>query len=84
MFHGIVLQHEQAFFKAWRRGVTITGTRWFGDGKTAPDAASSKWELPTGRQQTAEPLRALSNASSPRGNADGRSGPAPCRVSATS
>jgi hypothetical protein len=38
--------NEQAFFEAWCRGVTIVGTRWFGDGKSTPETASSKWDLP--------------------------------------
>lgn len=37
--------NEQAFFQAWRRGVTIAGRRWFGDGQTPPDNAKSKWDL---------------------------------------
>ena len=37
--------NEEAFFDAWRRGVEIAGARWFGDGATAPEAASSKWQL---------------------------------------
>ncbi|MGH3556010.1 MAG: hypothetical protein ACRDTK_00555 [Mycobacterium sp.] len=37
--------NEQAFFEAWRRGVTIAGCRWFGDGQTSPDTAKSKWDL---------------------------------------
>lgn len=37
--------NEQAFFEAWRRGVTIASRRWFGDGQTPPDNAKSKWDL---------------------------------------
>ena len=37
--------NEQAFFDAWRRGVTIAGRRWFGDGNAAPQSAASKWDL---------------------------------------
>ena len=36
---------EEAFFDAWRRGVALAGARWFGDGKTAPENAGSKWDL---------------------------------------
>jgi hypothetical protein len=37
--------NESSFFDAWRRGVVIAGQRWFADGKTAPESASTKWEL---------------------------------------
>jgi hypothetical protein len=37
--------NEQAVFDAWRRGVAIAGPRWFGDGNTSPQSASSKWNL---------------------------------------
>jgi hypothetical protein len=30
---------EEAFSDAWRRGVALAGSRWFGDGKTAPENA---------------------------------------------
>lgn len=37
--------NEQAFFHAWRRGVTIAGRRWFGDSQTPPDHARTLWDL---------------------------------------
>lgn len=37
--------NEQAFFEAWRRGVTIADRRWFGDGQTQSDKAKNKWDL---------------------------------------
>jgi hypothetical protein len=36
---------EEAFFDAWRRAVALAGSRWFGDGKTAPENAGTKWDL---------------------------------------
>lgn len=36
--------NEAAFFDAWRAGVDIAGSRWFGDGKASANA-SSKWDL---------------------------------------
>lgn len=41
----VAFYNEQAFFEAWRRGVTIAGRRWFGDGQTTPDNVKSKWDL---------------------------------------
>ena len=35
-----------AFFQAWKRGVQITGPRWFGDGtREGFDQARDKWDL---------------------------------------
>jgi hypothetical protein len=36
---------DEAFFDAWRRGVTLASPRWFGNGQTAPETAVSKWDL---------------------------------------
>lgn len=41
----VACDHEQAFLAAWRRGVTIAGRRWFGDGQTPPDNAKSTCDL---------------------------------------
>src|SRR3546814_11949154 len=36
----------QAFFEAWRRGVEIAGTQWFGNGtREGLNQAKSKWDL---------------------------------------
>jgi hypothetical protein len=53
--------NEQAFFDAWRRGVTIAGTRWFGDGETAPQTAASKWDLPPRVDDIAASIGVLSS-----------------------
>lgn len=36
---------EASFFDAWKRGVSLAGLTFFGDGRTAPDAATSKNDL---------------------------------------
>ncbi|WAH66461.1 hypothetical protein [Xanthomonas hortorum] len=39
-------QAPSAFFQAWKRGVALAGTRWFGAGTQAGwEQATSKWDL---------------------------------------
>jgi len=36
----------QAFFEAWKRGASIVGAEWFGDGtRTDLQHAANRWEL---------------------------------------
>ncbi|APT09712.1 hypothetical protein AN931_26540 [Mycobacterium intracellulare subsp. chimaera] len=37
--------YDETVFQAWQRGVEIAGPRWFADGQTSPDSATSKWDL---------------------------------------
>lgn len=51
----------QAFFEAWRRGVRIAGSQWFGDGTPEGlDLARSKWDLCPDVQRIDQALGVLS------------------------
>ncbi|HGH3966331.1 TPA: hypothetical protein ACJIQ0_002306 [Pseudomonas aeruginosa] len=51
-----------AFLQAWKRGVHIAGTEWFGDGTRAGlQQATSKWQLRPNVQRLNEALGVLSS-----------------------
>ncbi|CAM5208910.1 MULTISPECIES: hypothetical protein [Alcaligenaceae] len=52
----------QAFFEAWKRGVRIAGSQWFGDGTPeGPNLARSKWDLCPDVQRIDKALGVLSS-----------------------